>query len=76
MNQVALEEQLSRLEKEVRLGGGAVDERILELRGRLDRLRLEVRAIRTFLETAFPAFREQFPQLMERTIEEVDPENE
>jgi hypothetical protein len=74
MNQIALEEQISRLEKELRLGGSQVDERFLEFRAELDRLRLEVAAIKNFLATANPSFRESFPQILERTIEEVNPE--
>lgn len=74
MNQVALEEQLSRLEKEIRLGGAEVDERFLDLRADLDRLHLEMTAVKTYLETAFPTFREQFPQILARTIQEVNPE--
>lgn len=76
MNQVALEEQVSRLEKEVRLGGNQVDERFLELRADLDRLRLEMTAIKKFLGDVNPSFRELFPQILERTIETVNPEFE
>ena len=76
MNQVALEEQINRLEKEIRLGGSQTDQRLLDLRADMDRLRLEVAAIKNFLCAAFPAFEEQYPQILARTIEEVNPEFE
>jgi hypothetical protein len=76
MNQVALEEQITRLEKEIRLGGTEVDQRFLELRADVDRLRLEVVAIKKFLEDVNPSFRELFPQILERTLAEVNPEFE
>lgn len=74
MNQVALEEQLSRLEKEVRIGGTETEEKLFELRAEIDRLRLEVAAVKSFLCAVFPSFEEQFPQILSRTIEEVNPE--
>lgn len=74
MNPIAMEEELSRLQKELRLGGAETEQRMLDLRAEVDRTRLEVEAIKIFLSDAFPAFREQFPQILARTIEEVNPE--
>ena len=76
MNQIALEERLTRLQNEIRLGGTEIEQRYLELRADLDRLRLEVAAIKKFLGAAFPAFNEQFPRILAQTIEEVNPEFE
>jgi hypothetical protein len=74
MNSIALEEQVARLEKEIRLGGVEVEQRLLELRAEVDRVRLEVAAVKLFLGAAYPAFKEQFPQILARVIEEVNPE--
>jgi hypothetical protein len=75
MNLIALDEQLSRLEKELRLGGEQTDNRLLDLRVEVDRLKLDMAALKTFLGSAFPSFAEQFPQILERTVHEVDPES-
>ena len=74
MNQIALEEQISRLQKEVRFGGAEVEQRFLELRAEVDRVRLELAAVKRFLGIAYPAFNQEFPQILARVIEEVNPE--
>jgi hypothetical protein len=74
MNQLAIEEQLARLEKEFRIGGSETEERFLDLRAEVDRMHLEMAAVKKFLGTVFPVFEEQFPQILSRTIEEVNPE--
>jgi hypothetical protein len=75
MNLIALEEQLARLEKEVRLGGEQIEVGLLELRVEVDRIKLDMAALKTFLGSAFPSFTEQFPQILERTVHEVNPES-
>lgn len=74
MNQLGIQEEIGRLQKELRIGGVETEQRILDLRAEVDRIRIEVEAIKTFLCIANPAFREQFPQILARTIEEVNPE--
>jgi hypothetical protein len=76
MNEVALKEQITRLENEFRLGGTQTEQRLLELRAEIDRVRLEMAAVRTFLDSAFPSFAEQFPLILARTLKEVNPEFE
>jgi hypothetical protein len=74
MNQVALEERIARLEKELLHGGSHAEQRLLDLRAEIDRLRLEVSAVRQFLGVVYPTFAEEYPQLLSRTIQEVNPE--
>jgi hypothetical protein len=74
MNQVALEERITRLEKELLRGGVQADQQLLALRADIDRLRLELSAVRQFLGVVYPSFEEQFPQILSRTIQEVNPE--
>jgi hypothetical protein len=74
MNEIALQEQLTRLQKELKLAGEEADRRQLELRVEVDRLKLEMTALKRFLATANPSFAEQFPQVLAKTIEEVNPE--
>jgi len=75
MNEQMVEENIRRLQKEFRIAGSSTDERLLDLRVELDRMRLEMTALKQFLATVFPSFAEQFPQILSRTIEEVDPES-
>jgi hypothetical protein len=74
MNQVALEERIARLEKELLRGGMHAEQRLLDLRADIDRLRLELSAVRQFLGVVYPSFEEQYPQILSRTIQEVNPE--
>lgn len=76
MNDTAVKEMVARLRKEVGLTGAETDKQILDLRVEVDRLKLELLALKTFLGTAYPAFREQFPQILAETIQEVDPESD
>jgi hypothetical protein len=70
-----LEERLTRLERELGLGSEQDENRFLELRVELDRIKLEMTALKTFLGSVFPSFSEQFPQILERTVQEIDPES-
>jgi hypothetical protein len=74
VNQLAIEEQIARLQKELSIGGTETEERLLDLRAEVDRIHLELAAIKKFLGTVFPVFEEQYPQILSRTIEEVNPE--
>jgi hypothetical protein len=76
MNEIALQEQLARLQNELKLAGGEADKRLLELRVEMDRLKIELAALKNFLAAANPSFAEQFSQVLARTIEEVNPEFE
>lgn len=76
MNEIALREELARLQKELTLAGGETDRRLLELRVEMDRLKIELAALKNFLAAANPSFAEQYPQVLARTIEEVNPEFE
>lgn len=76
MNEIALREELTRLQNELKLTGGETDRRLLELRVEVDRLKIELAALKNFLAAANPSFAEQFPHVLARTIEEVNPEFE
>ncbi|PLX82813.1 MAG: hypothetical protein C0617_13145 [Desulfuromonas sp.] len=74
MDKVPLDEPIVRPGKELTLSGLETDSGLLELRGEVDRLRLEVIALKTYLGSAHPSFRELFPDILARTIEDVNPE--
>lgn len=74
MSGIALKEEVARLQNEAVLAGAETDRRLLDLRAELDRLKLEMMALKAFLAAANPSFAEQFPQVLARTIAEVDPE--
>ncbi len=74
MSQISLEEQLDLLQKELRIGGAETEQRMLDLRAEVDRVHLELAAIKKFLGTVFPVFEEQYPQILSRTMEDFNPE--
>jgi hypothetical protein len=40
----------------------------------MDRLKLEIAALRAFLEHAFPDFEKQFSEYFQQTVRQVNPE--
>ncbi len=75
MKEVALiEEQLRRLQKELRIVGDDTDRRILDMRAEVDFLKYELLALREFLSASNPTFAEQYPQILSKIIQEVNPE--
>jgi hypothetical protein len=75
MNEIVSEEKKGRPQNGMQFAGLETDRRLLELRLEVDRLRLEMTALKNFMKAANPSFAEQFPQLLEKTIREVDPES-
>lgn len=76
MNEATMEELVNRLRKDLSLSSEQTEKQMLELRVELDRVHLEIVALKTFLGAAYPSFSEQFPQILEKTIQEVDPESD
>ena len=76
MNDTALQKQIDQIERELRLSGEALDSRNLEVRADIDRIKLEIAALKKFLKTALPDFEERYREIFSRTVEEVDPESE
>lgn len=76
MNEKAVQEELSRLRNQLKVSGEEADKKVLDLRVELDRLKIEIVALKGFLSSANPSFSEEFPRILARTIEEVNPEFE
>lgn len=76
MNLVALQKELDRVERELRLSGDLTDARWIELKADIDKIKLEIAALSRFLEGAVPSFARDFPELREKILREVNPEVE
>jgi hypothetical protein len=74
MNDVALEKQIKQIAAELRLSGEFTDNRFMELKADVDRLRLEVTALSRFLERTVPSFSRDFPPILEAVFQKVNPE--
>ncbi len=71
-----MEEKIARLEKEFGLWGSDTERKLLDLRADADRVRIELAAIKNFLRAEIPSFEKEFPRILERAIEEINPEFE
>ncbi|MCF8080526.1 MAG: hypothetical protein K9K88_14700 [Desulfobacterales bacterium] len=74
MNEVALQKQIEELTREFRLSGEAVKDDLVELQAAIDRLELEVAAMKTFLTSKYSDFDEKFERILRRTKTEENPE--
>jgi len=74
MNEVALQREIDRLNNELRLLGDYHKKQLLDLRGEVDRLKLEIASLRMFFEEALPGFADRFPEIYRKTIQEMNPE--
>lgn len=74
MNEIALEEKINRLQKGLQYAEDETERSLLELRVEVDRLRLELTALKDFMMVSNPSFAELFPHILDKTIHEVDPE--
>jgi len=76
MNDVALQRKIAGIENELNFIREYYKKGLLDLRGEIDHLKLQIAALRAFLENAFPDFGERFPEIYEKTMLEVNPEVE
>lgn len=75
MKEIVPDNKINRMQKGMPLAGTETERCLLELRLEVDRLRLELSALKDFMKASNPSFAEQFPLLLEKTIHEVDPES-
>jgi predicted nuclease with TOPRIM domain len=74
MNDVALQRQIDELAKELRYAADTRQSELEELRARVDRIRVEMAALRMALESLLPSFPEAFQRALEKARYEVNPE--
>jgi predicted translin family RNA/ssDNA-binding protein len=73
---MALQRKIAGIENELNFISEYYKKGLLDLRGEIDRLKLDIAALRAFLENALPDFGERFPEIYEKTMLEVNPEVE
>lgn len=76
MNDIALQKQIDQIAKELRLSDEAIDGRILQLRAEIDYLNLQMIALKRFLKSVFSDFEGKFPEILEQTLAQENPEAE
>ncbi len=73
MNEVALRKQIEDIDQEVKLSGEFTMNRLIQLQAEVDQCKLELEAIRRFLDSAFPSFTNQYNDLVEKVNREFNP---
>ncbi|MCF8061758.1 MAG: hypothetical protein K9M82_04510 [Deltaproteobacteria bacterium] len=76
MNDVALQKQIDELAEEVSLAGDYTQAGLEELRARVDRIKLEIVALRMALDAALPSFSTEYERSFEKARLEVNPESD
>lgn len=76
MNLVALQKEVDRVSRELRVSGDLTDARLIEMKADLDQIKLEIAALSRFLEREIPSFARDFPEVREKILREVNPEVE
>ena len=74
MNLVALQKEIDRMGTELRLSGDLTDSRIMEIKIEIDKLKLEIAALKGFLEQTLPTFARTYPDIKDEIFREVNPE--
>jgi uncharacterized protein YPO0396 len=74
MNEIKLQRQIEDMKKEIEATGAIAEKRAIELRADIDRLKLEVIALKAFLKDEFPEFEKRFPGILKETVKRIPPE--
>lgn len=60
--------------KEIEATWHAAHKQILAMRAEIARLKLEITALKTYLNEEIPSFHKHYPQILDKTIQQVPPE--
>lgn len=74
MNLVALQKEIERMDTALRLSGDLTDSRFMELKAEIDKIKLEIAALNSFLERTLPSFAGTYPEIKEKIFREFNPE--
>jgi hypothetical protein len=73
--ELEIEERVRLLEKEVNLIGDDIERLRLDLEETVDKLKLEIQAIKMTLRELLPGFEKRHSTIRESVIREIDPED-
>ncbi|RJQ50103.1 MAG: hypothetical protein C4530_22085 [Desulfobacteraceae bacterium] len=74
MNEIKLQRQIEDMKKEIEATGAIAEKRAIELRADIDRLKLEVIALKEFIKGELPEFEKRFPEILKETVKRIPPE--
>ncbi len=74
MKEVAIQERIRLMEKEMDLLGESMDRIKMDLKEQVATLRIELDTLKAFLTQVYPEFKTQYPRIKKMVREKVDPD--
>lgn len=74
MKEIAFEERLHLIEKEINALEDGIGSSKLTLKAEIDEVKIEIEAIKSYLKEAHPDFKKRFPDIKEKITAEKNPE--
>ncbi len=74
MKEIAFEERLHLIEKEINVLEDGIENGKLTLKAGIDEIKIEVEAIKSYLKEAHPDFKKRFPDIKKKITAEKNPE--
>ncbi len=74
MKEVAIQERIRLMEKEMDLLGESMDRIKMDLKEQVATLRIELDTLKAFLTQVYPEFKIQYPRIKKMVREKVDPD--
>jgi len=73
MKEIAVQERIRLIEKEMDLLGESIDRIKMDLNEQVSILRIELDTLKAFLTQVHPEFKTQYPKIKKMVTEKVDP---
>jgi hypothetical protein len=74
MQELDIEQRFHLMQKEIEAAVSLLKEAKLDLTATVDSLKIELEALKTFMERHHPGFADAYPKLKEEAIQAIDPE--
>ena len=74
MKEIAIQERIRLMEKEIALLGESIDRIGMDLKEQVAIFRIELDTLKTFLTQVHPEFKTQYPRIKKMVTEKVDPD--
>ncbi len=74
MKEVAIQERIRLMEKEMDLLGESMDRIKMDLKEQVATLRIELDTLKAFLTQVYPEFKTQYPRIKKMVREKMDPD--